>query len=105
MNKRFGRLVKDHRKRLKITQDDLSKRVSLSRPSIANIERGQQRVQLHQLYELAGALETNIDSLLPRLDVSDLPKEVDQILEKEMRDATVKDKDWARRVIQSTNKG
>ena len=55
--KAFGRAVADRRSALGRTQDRVSKEVGLSRASLANIERGNQRVFLHQVLALADALE------------------------------------------------
>lgn len=52
----FGRRVADRRAQLGLTQQELSNRVELSRGSIANIERGYQKLLLHQVYRLAEAL-------------------------------------------------
>lgn len=48
------------------TQEQLSKRTDgLSRSAIANIESGRQRLALHQLYDLAVALQVPPAELLP----------------------------------------
>ena len=62
-----GRRIRDLREKKKVSQDDLCKRISLARSSIANIERGRQRVMLHTLCEIAAALESEIHDLLPPL--------------------------------------
>ena len=56
----------------RFTQQELSERlhtrgIDLKRASIANIERGRQRIMLHALYELAEVLDTDIHALLPTL--------------------------------------
>ena len=61
----IGRRVKRARTRAKITQAALAERTSLSRTSIANIERGEQRFMLHCLFELAAALRIPAIKLLP----------------------------------------
>lgn len=63
VGRRIGRL---RRKRGK-TQGDLAncEGVNLSRTSIANIERGEQRFLLHHLCEVAAALEVPASKLLP----------------------------------------
>lgn len=53
----FGKAVADRRRRLHMTQADLAERIGLSRGSIAHIERGSQKVFLHQILALADALE------------------------------------------------
>lgn len=61
----FGKLVRQHRERLGISQNKLADAVSLSRASIANIEAGRQQVSLHHVYRLAKALGIGVSTLLP----------------------------------------
>ena len=49
----------------KLTQEALASLVSLSRTSIANIERGRQQLLLHHLCEIAKALRVDPTELLP----------------------------------------
>lgn len=68
--KRFGRAVASRRIALKLTQSKLGELVGLSRASIANIESGRQNVLLHQVYNLADALQcAQLADLLPKPDV------------------------------------
>lgn len=64
--KELGRLVRQHRERLGMTQDALAQSIELSRASVANIETGRQKIPLHQLYRLARALKVEAGTLLPR---------------------------------------
>ena len=48
-----------------MTQEALAASSHLSRASIANIERGHHRIQLHILYEIAASLEVEPHDLLP----------------------------------------
>lgn len=61
----FGRLVRQHRERLDMSQSQLAKHVRLSRASVANIESGRQRIPLHQLFRLGRALKVDAGALLP----------------------------------------
>ncbi len=62
----FGRKVADLRGSEGLTQAELARKIGLSRASLANIERGEQRVYLHQILSLLGAFERHkIDDLLP----------------------------------------
>lgn len=48
-----------------MTQDDLAKRVRLSRTSVTNIEKGRQSILVHTLVNLAAVLETPISEIVP----------------------------------------
>ena len=61
----FGRLLRVHRTKARLSQQMVAARVGLSRTSITNIEIGRQHIPLHMLYELASAVNTTPDSLLP----------------------------------------
>jgi transcriptional regulator with XRE-family HTH domain len=61
----FGKRVKRLRVKNHLTQEALSKRLNLSRASIANIELGRQKILLHQLFAVANALKTDPWDLLP----------------------------------------
>lgn len=61
----IGRRVRKARKRSSLTQAMVADRTSLSRTSIANIERGEQRFMVHCLFELASALGVSPEKLLP----------------------------------------
>jgi transcriptional regulator with XRE-family HTH domain len=61
----FGRSLRSARREVQLTQETLGKRVGLSRTSITNIERGNQHVGLHLLYDLAKAVGVRPAELLP----------------------------------------
>lgn len=61
----FGSRVRALREEKNVTQEELAKRVDLSRTSITNIEKGRQRVLLHQMVEIANALESTPTALIP----------------------------------------
>lgn len=63
----FGRLVRERRKELRMTQEGLAAIVGLSRTSITNIEKGRQRVLLHQVFAIADALKSTPEMILPDL--------------------------------------
>lgn len=48
-----------------MSQSELGKRLDLSRTTIANLERGVQNVQLHQVFTLAHALDADPGILIP----------------------------------------
>jgi transcriptional regulator with XRE-family HTH domain len=54
------------RKKLRLKQSEVADRIGLKRASLANIERGRQKLMLHQIYKLAAALEVeSITDLVP----------------------------------------
>ena len=62
----FGDRVRKLREKRKVTQEELARRVELSRTSITNIEKGRQRVLLHQLVDIASALDAKPGDLMPK---------------------------------------
>lgn len=67
--KTVGALIKERRKRLAMTAEDLACVSGLSRTSITNIENGRQAVSAYQLYEIAERLQCiRVDDLLPKKD-------------------------------------
>ena len=62
----FGSRVRALREKKNVTQEELARRVELSRTSITNIEKGRQRVLLHQVVEIADALDAKPSDLLPK---------------------------------------
>jgi transcriptional regulator with XRE-family HTH domain len=63
--KAFGAQVRSRREVLGLTQLQLSKEIGLTRGSVANIEAGRQSVLLHQLLDIATALQQTPEQLLP----------------------------------------
>ena len=61
----FGRLLREKRIAGRLTQQAVAERVGLNRTSITNIELGKQHIPLHMLFELASAVSTSPDELLP----------------------------------------
>lgn len=62
----LGRRIREAREAAGLTQEELALRLTLSRASVANIERGNQRVALHKFVEIAQALGVDPMRLLPR---------------------------------------
>jgi transcriptional regulator with XRE-family HTH domain len=52
----------------KMTQEDLAQKLSLTRTSVINIEKGRQQVLVHTLADIAKALGVSITDLLPPSD-------------------------------------
>lgn len=56
--------IESIRETLGVTQAELAKRTGLSRPSIANIEVGRQRISLHHVERIAQGLGTTPKHLM-----------------------------------------
>ena|SRR3989344_4594868 len=61
----IGSNIRKARRKLEISQLELSRRMKLSRASIANIESGRQRLAIHQVYRLSKSLGIQIPDILP----------------------------------------
>lgn len=77
----IGKRVRRARLRAALTQSIVADRTTLSRTSIANIERGEQRFMAHCLFELASALNVSVDALLPPRVPSDSASRVETAME------------------------
>ena len=78
--KNFGKNIKNQREVMNLTQEELGKRVELSRASIANIEVGRQKVALHQIYLFAKELNMHPTDLIDKnIDTDITNKEDNQI--------------------------
>jgi transcriptional regulator with XRE-family HTH domain len=66
--KRIGAFIATRRRQLEFKQEELARRVGISRASLANIENGRQSVLVHHLYALAKALDLQPGDLLPPVD-------------------------------------
>jgi transcriptional regulator with XRE-family HTH domain len=60
----LGRRVRERRKALQLSQEELAARIGMPRTSVTHIERGQQQVLVHTLCALARALEATVADLL-----------------------------------------
>tara|TARA_B100000282_G_scaffold58774_1_gene39003 strand:- start:4887 stop:5174 length:288 start_codon:yes stop_codon:yes gene_type:complete len=72
INKKLGANLKKRRDDLGFSQKSFGEKVGLSRASIANVERGEQAVNVEQLYKFADALRISPAELLPKSDDSSL---------------------------------
>lgn len=61
----LGARIRDARIGANLTQDGLGQVLSLSRSSIANIEKGRQHPQIHTLCNIAKILRIDVEKLLP----------------------------------------
>ena len=91
LNGLFGSKLASLRRAKGVSQSELGKRMGLSRTTIANLERGVQNVQLHQVFTLAHALDADPNVLIPTWKevVPENAPEVDllEILRKTFSDA------------------
>ncbi len=62
---RLGLIIRDRRRADNITQEHLADRLELSRTTMVNIEKGRQRLAVHQLVQLGNALGCEPADLLP----------------------------------------
>ncbi|WP_396127203.1 helix-turn-helix transcriptional regulator [Edaphobacter bradus] len=65
VNRSFGQKLSRIRGLRDLTQAELGSRIGVSRTTIANLEIGKQNVQLHQVFALARALNTQVQDLIP----------------------------------------
>ena len=82
----IGRRVRRARRRAALTQAAVADRTSLSRTSIANIERGEQRFMVHCLFELAAALNVAVERLIPPQTMSDATTRVETAIQGMLND-------------------
>lgn len=61
----LGNNISSIRTKKGISQDDLAKEIGLSRPSIANIEKGKQRPSIFTLMQICNLLGVELLELLP----------------------------------------
>lgn len=61
----LGQKIKECREIAGLTQLNLANRMGLSRTSVTNIEKGNQKISLFSLYSVAFELGVNIEELLP----------------------------------------
>ncbi len=62
--KRLGGRIKSIRRHAGLSQADLAKKIGLTRVSVVNIEAGRQRINVHQVQQIARACETMPTKLL-----------------------------------------
>lgn len=92
----FGKLIRGYRRRHKITQLQLGDRIGLTRTSITNIEKGRQKVLLHQVFQLADALQVNPETLLPRQFTRESESQIEDKIPKNLKGP---ERDWIHRVV------
>lgn len=63
----FGERIKTRRRELRLTQEELSKRLRISRVHLANIEAGSRRASVLFLAQIAETLEAPLEQLVPKM--------------------------------------
>ncbi len=86
----LGQKIRKARSDRDVTQEELSKKLSVTGATISYIEKGAQSVSVHLLYEIAEALGMEIHSLIPTLQevknaIPSLDKEIKNLPPKEQR--------------------
>jgi transcriptional regulator with XRE-family HTH domain len=66
--KRLGELLRARRKERHLTQESLASLWKLNRTTVVNIEKGRQRISVHQLVLVANHLGCHAQDLIPRLE-------------------------------------
>ena len=73
-----GERVRLRRQACELTQDELADRIGRSRTSVTNLERGRQKIPLHQLLRISLALNIEPHDLVPtRQELDEQPGTVD----------------------------
>lgn len=85
-----------------MSQQALAEAVGISRASIANIERGLHRVQIHILYEIAAALDVAPHDLLPHPNRSQAESRIPADIAKEL---DLKERIGVDRLLRDRNDG
>lgn len=96
--KELGCRVREAREKNHLTQEALAIKVSLTRTSITNIEKGRQQLLVHTLLEISRALNVTLESLLPEPQF--LTEELDDILKTE----SLQTQKWIRAVVDTARK-
>jgi transcriptional regulator with XRE-family HTH domain len=83
----IGSRIAARRKDLRLKQVEVAAQIGLTRASLANIEKGRQKIMMHQIYKIADALrvESILDLAPPRF-ASSRPDEPIVFVESDMRE-------------------
>lgn len=97
----IGRAISQLRstRKPKMSQQMLAEAVGVSRASIANIERGHHRVQLHVLYNIAAALDVEPHDLMPHPESQEQPTSLPEDLSQKL---TPRERAAVDRLLRST---
>jgi transcriptional regulator with XRE-family HTH domain len=95
----FGQQLRRFRLQSGLTQEQLARRVGLSRTSITNLENGVQHVSLHHLFDLARAVGVSAGELLPDEPGAATSARLPNRLKGELRRYDEDDQAWVMRVV------
>lgn len=59
----FGKVIKEKREQLELSQEQLANKIAMPQTSLSKIERGLQEPNLHQLRQLALNLRLSLDEV------------------------------------------
>jgi transcriptional regulator with XRE-family HTH domain len=79
VNRGAGQRVAQARKRASMTQKDLASRIQMSRASVANIEAGNQPIQIQMIFELAEHLHVAPLDLIPDISESGARRDLSDV--------------------------
>lgn len=88
--KRLGIAIRTRRRESLIPQEVLAEKIGVSRPSLANIEAGRQRVYAHLIEPIAAAIGTTVEALLTPPSAAELRRV--ELLEREAKVALERDR-------------
>ncbi|MDI6716719.1 MAG: helix-turn-helix transcriptional regulator [Actinomycetota bacterium] len=91
-----GRRIRKAREKRNLTQERLAELISLTRTSITNIERGNQKLLLHTLYDIASTLGVDPHSLLPKEPDSSYSMQLRDSLPSDLSEA---EREWIQSVV------
>lgn len=69
-----GEKIRKQRELQQITQEKMANAAGILRTTLSNIENGRQQPAIHILFSIASALQTDVFTLIPRID------EIDKII-------------------------
>lgn len=95
-----GRRIKTAREKRGLTQQALASMISLSRASLANIERGKQKTLLDTFVDLATALQLPPNKLLP-----DVQSSTEAVVEELLKDRPRYEREWVLSGMRTAVKG
>ncbi len=67
IQRKIGRIIRDKRMELGITQEDLAKAIGKQRPAVQRLESGNVNPSIYFLREIAGGLKITLEELLRAL--------------------------------------